>query len=413
MRIVIIIFLITIFEPCFSQTKISKINWDKDIEFLRNELPKNHKDFFFLKSEESFNIGLDIIKSQKDNLSNLEITLRLQQLIASFGDSHTRINWYPLLEKKDFLPIGIYWFSDGFYILNVSNEYEELLGKKIIKINDYPILQIADSLKTLITVDNNALVRYFVPNIIPATKLLDYFKFSKDGIYELKLENEHGDMQIEQIKPSTIDKQFVHFQTDKQIYSWQGKRIPYSINYFEEEKILYVKYNSCRPTTKELQKDGTVLETSFKDFQKQIFKNLKKNEVDKFIFDMRFNGGGNSIYGTQFVKEISKNKINTDSTLYVVIGRKTFSSAILNTLDFKENTEAIIVGENTGGKPNHYGEIRSFKLPCSNIGLMYSTKYFKRVEIEMNTIEPDVTIEMSFEDYKQGKDPVYEWIKNN
>jgi len=78
MRIVIIIFLITIFEPCFSQTKISKINWDKDIEFLRNELPKNHKDFFFLKSEESFNIGLDIIKSQKDNLSNLEITLRLQ-----------------------------------------------------------------------------------------------------------------------------------------------------------------------------------------------------------------------------------------------------------------------------------------------------------------------------------------------
>lgn len=413
MRIVLIIILFSIFQLSFSQTEISKIDWNKDIEFLRKELPKNHKNFFFKRSEEDFNMGLDRIKSQVDSLSDLETVLKLQQLIASFGDSHTRINWYPFLKKKDYLPIGAYWFSDGIYILRASKEYEKLLGKKIVKINGYPIIQIVDSLKTLITIDNNALVKYFVPNIISATQLLDYFKFSKKGIYNFDLEDESGDRQIEQIKPSVIDKEFVVFQTEKPIYSWQGKQISYSSKYFEQEKILYVKYNSCRATTKELQKDGTISEITFKDFQKQIFNYLKKKKVEKFIFDMRFNAGGNSKYGTQFVKKLSKNKINTDSTLYVVIGRKTFSSAILNTLDFKENTKAIIVGENTGGKPNHYGEIRNFKLPSSNIGVIYSTKYFKRVQIEMSTIKPDVIIEMSFKDYKKGKDPVYEWIKSN
>jgi hypothetical protein len=201
MRIVLIIILFSIFQPSFSQTEISKIDWNKDIEFLRKELPKNHKNFFFKRSKENFNIGLDRIKSQVDSLSDLEIILELQQLIASFGDSHTRINWYPFLKKKDYLPIGAYWFSDGIYILKASKEYEKLLGKKIVKINGYPILQIVDSLKTLITVDNNALIKHFVPNIISATKLLDYFKFSKEGIYKFELENESGDSQIEQIAP--------------------------------------------------------------------------------------------------------------------------------------------------------------------------------------------------------------------
>ncbi|NOZ46662.1 MAG: hypothetical protein GXO79_07740 [Chlorobi bacterium] len=412
-RIAITLLLFVIFETCFSQIKSKNIDWNKDIEFLRVELPKNHKNFFFKKSEKSFNKGLDQIISQKDSLSDLEIILKLQQLIASFGDSHTRINWYPFLKKKDFLPIGLYWFSDGIYILKTSKEYEDLLGKKIVKVNGYSIKEITDSLKTLIAVDNKALVKQFIPNILQATKLLDYFGFSKKGVYELELEDDNRNTQIKQIKASVVDKQFVSFQTKKPIYSWQGKRISYSLKYFENEKILYVKYNNCSPTTKELQKDGTFITISFKDFQKQIFSILKQKEVDKFIIDMRFNGGGNSIYGTRLVKKLAKNKINSEGKLYVAIGRKTFSSAILNTLDFKENTKAIVVGENTGGKPNHYGEIRSFKLPNSGILIYYSTKYFKRVNVEMNTIQPDVEIEMSFKEYKQGTDPVFEWIMNN
>jgi hypothetical protein len=75
-----------------------------------------------------------------------------------------------------------------------------------------------------------------------------------------------------------------------------------------------------------------------------------------------------------FINQIKANKkINKKGRLFVIIGRQTFSSAILNAISFKNNTEAIFVGEPTGGKPNHYGEIKVFTLKNSPIRVQYST----------------------------------------
>lgn len=171
-------------------------------------------------------------------------------------------------------------------------------------------------------------------------------------------------------------------------------------------------YNSCVPISI-IRNNGKDDSLKFEDFQEQIFNDLKETDVDKLLFDMRFNGGGNSIYGTGFVNELSRKNINQTGKLFVVIGRSTFSSAILNTLDFKKKTNAIIIGEETGGKPNHYGEVRTFKLPGSKLSVQYSTKYFKNSESEINTIVPDVKIEITFKDFINGKDPIYEWVKNH
>jgi C-terminal processing protease CtpA/Prc len=103
-------------------------------------------------------------------------------------------------------------------------------------------------------------------------------------------------------------------------------------------------------------------------------------------------------------------KINERGKLYVILGRFTFSSAIINAMDFSNKTQAIFVGEETSGKPNHYGEVRSFTLPNSGLNINYSTKYFKRSEKNLKTITPDHIIETSFKDFKEGKDPVYDWI---
>ena len=97
--------------------------------------------------------------------------------------------------------------------------------------------------------------------------------------------------------------------------------------------------------------------------------------MDKLIFDMRYNGGGNSSQGTKFVERLAQAlKQHPQVAVYVVLGR-------------------------------------SFQLPSSKVLVNYSTKYFKRSEKEIETIEPDMSIEMSFADFKKGVDPVFEWIK--
>lgn len=79
-------------------------------------------------------------------------------------------------------------------------------------------------------------------------------------------------------------------------------------------------------------------------------------------------------------------------------------------MDFTNMTNAILVGEETSGKPNHLGEIRSLKLPSSALSLQYSTKYFKRTDKDLKTITPEKIIESSFTEFKHGHDPVVEWI---
>jgi hypothetical protein len=132
------------------------------------------------------------------------------------------------------------------------------------------------------------------------------------------------------------------------------------------------------------------------------------------VFDLRFNLGGSSLQGTQMIKKVTKYKnINQKETLYVVTGIETFSSGIINVMDFKENTNATFIGSLTSGRPNHYGEVKYITLPGSGLKVSYSTKYFNKYKPDTDSFYPDVTIETSFQDYKNGIDPVYEYIRSH
>ena len=80
---------------------------------------------------------------------------------------------------------------------------------------------------------------------------------------------------------------------------------------------------------------------------------------------------------------------------------------------FKDKTNAIIIGEETSGKPNHYGYVKSFTLPYSEIKVRYSSEFWKLTEDNDVSIVPDVKIENSYNDYKNGIDPVFEYVKKN
>ena len=103
-------------------------------------------------------------------------------------------------------------------------------------------------------------------------------------------------------------------------------------------------------------------------------------------------------------------QINRKGRLFVVLGRRTFSSAILNAIDLKKKTEAVFYGEPTGGKPNHYGEIRTLTLPHLGLKVSYSTKYFQFVEGDEPSLIPDVLVELALDDYLALRDPVLEAI---
>ena len=128
---------------------------------------------------------------------------------------------------------------------------------------------------------------------------------------------------------------------------------------------------------------------------------------------MRFNKGGSSQQGTAFIKKLSKTKLNRQGKIYVIVGRRTFSAAVINTFDFLENTDALIVGEGTGGRPNHFGAVKRFVLPESNLVVNYSTQYFKLTENDSPSIQPDIEVSLHFKDFINGVDTSLEAVRNH
>ena len=411
---ILIIILITSFS-CSSQ-KATKNNWITDINFLKTELPKKHKDFYFKKEESDFKIELDKIKAQLNELTDFEIAIKLQQLIVQFGDSHTRIKWNKYLKKDEILPIKAIWFNDGIYVIKTTKNNKPLLGKKIVKINNVNISSITEKLSSIITVDNQSVIKKTIPELLTSIQLLEYFDIVKDENIKFEVETNSGSIEKHLMFIETFTKEnksTVHLKSLP--YYLQNERKLFWSAYTKEDGIYYIQYNKC--LSKEIeQKYGNPEKAkklpSFLKFENEIFATIKSEKIDKLIFDMRLNSGGNSSQGTDFIKKLSEfESINHKGKLYVVVGKQTFSSAILNTLDFKKYTNAIIIGETTSGKPNHFGEVKSFILPKSNLKVYYSTKYFKRVDTDLNTIKPDIEIETSFEDFSNGIDPIFEWIK--
>jgi C-terminal processing protease CtpA/Prc len=105
-----------------------------------------------------------------------------------------------------------------------------------------------------------------------------------------------------------------------------------------------------------------------------------------------------------FIEKIKDSYLNQGGQFFVLIGKQTFSSAVMNAVDLKKKSNAILIGEPTSGNINHYGEVRGVNLPKSKVVIAYSTKYWERWKDKKGPLKPEVNIKYSIKNYVQGKD---------
>ena len=96
--------------------------------------------------------------------------------------------------------------------------------------------------------------------------------------------------------------------------------------------------------------------------------------------------------------------------LYVLIGAETFSAAMNNAAQLQDETNAILVGETIGEKPNSYQEPRQFRLPNSHLVVRASTLYYTFRKHGPNKVAPDKEIIPTWDNVRQGRDPVLDWV---
>lgn len=397
MRKLIIVFLITFsIHNCYGQ--LSKEDFINDLNYLKSTLPQKHTNLFSKITEQDFDTKINNIIAKSDSLNYETFTAELLKLIVSIRDEHTQIEF---VNNKIF-PIQFEGFKEGIYVKGIDSTNSDLLGTQLTAINNIPIETIIDRYKQVILSENQSFfdVRFLHYLNSPVfLKGLGINKSTTEILFTLKsLDRKETKVLLKSI-PISEKQKLVLAKPYATRLSSKNKSY-YFYEYIKGEKVLYFNYNSCRDDVK----------LPFVNFNNELFSLINSEKPEKIIIDLRNNSGGNSGILRPFIDSIANSYLNKKGKLFVLIGKQTFSSAVMNAVALKRNTAAILVGESTSGNINHYGEVRGFALPKSKIVIAYSTKYWENWKGKKGALIPDVKINYSFKNFSDNKDEAIEYV---
>ncbi|HKE22124.1 MAG TPA: hypothetical protein VKB88_07015 [Bryobacteraceae bacterium] len=372
--------------------------WRADLSFLATELPARHIKPFARISKAEFESQVQSLDTRIPRLSELQIRAEILRLVASIGDGHTRVQSQGRADAFHALPLGLYWFKDGIYVVSASEEYSRLIGGRLAGIGSKSAEEACRAMTPLVPHENDAELRLDLPGRLVTPELL-YAVGITDSPESARVSVTAADgtpiaEDVRLLPDSPPRKMVSAFKGETPLYR-KNASLSYWFTGIDNGATVYFQYNRCVSDAKQ----------PFPDFRAQLKQALSDNRVQRLVVDMRYNGGGNSAILDPWIAEIAASRFNARGKLFVIIGRNTFSSAILNALRFRNTTKATLVGEPTAGKPNHFGEVRNFDLPNSHITVSYSTKYFRDSKEDTDSLMPDVLAELTFRDYLAGADP--------
>ncbi|MCX2745443.1 S41 family peptidase [Mangrovivirga sp. M17] len=386
--------------------KMTIANWEDDIEYLFNTLETKHINLYHSTPKNIVRQKVNSLIKELPNLSDDEIFIRLSKIIRSLDDSHTGI--WAQSEFYDSYPLDFFVFSDNeIRVLKAPKQHPELLGAKLISIDNTPLYEITSEVLLVIQCADNwhsereRLARYLKYSRI--LKCLGIAKLKYKASFEFLLED--GTQKIVELDAlpnteylSSLGKSIVlesPFQFENSLigtsYLWYQPK--------EELKTAYIYFAGYPNSLK------------MKRFAVAISRDIIQRDIKNIIIDVRDNGGGDFYVGLELVKILSFiDQIDWQKGVYVITGRTTYSAGMSNTAHFKELLNAKIIGEPTGANPNDYQDAETFQLPNSKLQIQFSKRYYRFQDTVSNGIHPDVHIKPNWEKLKKGIDQNLQWI---
>ena len=373
--------------------------WRTDIDFLRAEIPRRHVQPFTRVPRAEFEASLDQIRTAVPSLADHQIIVGLLRALAKIGDAHTTM--YPAFTQ---FPIACQWMDDGFYVVRTTDAHRDLLGTRLVAIDDTSASDVLTAVATTISHENEWWMRevaatrmtsaevLHAAGLIPALETAS-FRFARaDGSPIART--------LVRLPPGVLPN--VEIDVDKPLHL-RNRQANYWYEYLPASGTLYVQYNQC------VEIPGKPMAA----FGAELAAAARSHTVDRLILDLRHNTGGNSALLAPMLSELYTTAPHLDdpNRFFVVIGPRTFSSALMNAFELDRNTRATLVGLPTGGKPNHFGNVATFTLPRSGILVQVSTRFFQLVaDGDPPALMPDIEVPSTAGDYFAGRDAVLDLL---
>jgi hypothetical protein len=372
--------------------------WRQDLLYFVNEVTTKHRDPYHYTSRAEFDRAVTALRERIPSMQDHEVVVGLQRLAALIGDGHTFVDTSGIYHR---FPLEVFWFGDQLRVVRAAPEYNQALGAMIVEIGSFPIAEVQSRLHQLISQGEN---EWFVLNSsaqqIMAVEPLAALGVLPDlGPAKFTFQDDSGRRFELRIAPvaggNATSAERAKIPTPLSLMHAED---PFWFTYLADSETVYVDFRS------------------YHDLERQasrLWEFIRRNPVKRLIVDMRWNGGGNYTKGREYIiyKVLFMPTLNRAGHLFVITGRKTFSAGMTNVTDFRRETEAILVGEPTGARPNGYQENHWFTLPSSKLRVSCATlKYRFQPDQDTQAVFPDQRIDPDWLSFRAGEDAALTWI---
>lgn len=388
----------------FAQTvpaKLSAAQWQADLQFLAERMPKQHPNLFRRVSKTAFDTAVGQLNDRIPVASEDEILVGLMRIVAMVKDGHTGM--FPAERfQSGIFPVRFYLYDDGLFVQRAAPAYAGLVGKRVTRIANLTADEALARVGSLVSADNemgrseNAPLLLSIPELLRGSGMITVGQtldiVVEDVGKESTIKLNPGFSVNELLNPPP---DWADFSAKKQLYLQHTDDL-YWFEYLKDQKVLYVQQNAVQNKRDE----------SVARFYERVMDFVAANPVEKLVIDLRRNDGGNNDLNRPVIKRIIKSRMDERGRLFVITGRRTFSAAQNFVNEFEKYTNATFVGEPTAGRPNHYGDGRPVRLPNSKLTAQVSTLYWQDMDPRDDRVwtAPEIAAPNISTDYRNGED---------
>ena len=317
MKSILCLLLITLSSAIYAQPKmLSRDSLLIDIDYLEQIIKEVHPGVYRYNSRAEIDkLFSDLRIVANRDLDEAEWTIKLAQAVQKLRCGHTYLNpWNMKKSIRNRLFGGSIYFPLGFTIIdnefivteNLSVDLDIKKGDKIVSINDHPVEQILDSLRTIAKIDGNNIspvneylsLNEFAADRWEAFDLYFYLFFRLEGEVDVSIESDEGE--VKEFKLRTISK-------EKRASRYKGRDLEEWLLSFEDDKAIM--------------KLGTFATWKWKGFDykkwlESAFEKMDSAKSEALIIDLRGNSGGLGEIGNEVISYLNRSSIECDRRVF-------------------------------------------------------------------------------------------------
>lgn len=349
--------------------------WRADLHHLVAEMERKHRNLYANITRAAFAAEVERLHARIPALARHEVIVQLARLAARIGDGHTNLyldSPAPVLGFHRY-PLKLGYLDDVLFIRATDPARADLLGARVTRVGTMPAGEAVARVRELIGAENEMRRLSWAPFFLTVPEILHAHGINPTcdaAPFAIEQEGRRRSVVLTPLAANG-EEAWVHvYETapgPRPLYL-QDPSNPFWFTYLADSQTVYLQYNAVRDKADE----------PLAGFFGRVFAFVADHPVERFVIDLRANGGGNNMLNWPLIYGLIRaDMVNQPGKLFTIIGRNTFSAAMNCVTALERHTHTLFVGEPTGASPNHYGDAAPIVLPHSGLPVYASTFYWQ------------------------------------